>query len=59
MDDVREVIQYYNKFEDPIEAFRENQRRLQAEMESEAKRKAEEDKKKGSFLSGLTSFRGR
>ena len=29
MKDVREVLDFYNQFDDPIEAFRENQRRLQ------------------------------
>ena len=29
VDDVREVLHYYKQFEDPIEAFRENQRKLQ------------------------------
>jgi import inner membrane translocase subunit TIM50 len=29
VDDVREVLAYYRQFEDPIEAFRENQRKLQ------------------------------
>jgi len=29
VDDVREVLDFYRKFEDPIEAFRENQRKLQ------------------------------
>ncbi|EDW37192.1 GL25662 [Drosophila persimilis] len=28
INDVREILQYYNKFEDPIAQFRENQRRL-------------------------------
>lgn len=28
--DVREVLDFYNQFDDPIEAFRENQRKLQA-----------------------------
>jgi len=27
--DVREVLEFYNQFDDPIEAFRENQRKLQ------------------------------
>lgn len=27
--DVREVMDFYNRFDDPIEAFRENQRKLQ------------------------------
>ena len=29
VDDVREVLRYYKQFDDPIEAFRENQRKLQ------------------------------
>ena len=29
MEDVREVLAYYRQFDDPIEAFRENQRKLQ------------------------------
>ena len=29
VEDVRTVIDYYNQFDDPIEAFRENQRKLQ------------------------------
>jgi len=27
--DVREVLDFYNQFDDPVEAFRENQRKLQ------------------------------
>ncbi len=33
MTDVREVLDFYNQFDDPIEAFRENQRKLQVRME--------------------------
>ncbi len=29
VDDVREVLEYYRQFDDPIDAFRENQRKLQ------------------------------
>ena len=29
VDDVREVLRYYKQYDDPIEAFRENQRKLQ------------------------------
>jgi import inner membrane translocase subunit TIM50 len=29
VDDVRDVLEYYRQFDDPIEAFRENQRKLQ------------------------------
>lgn len=32
VEDVREVLQYYRQFEDPIEAFRENQRKLMVIM---------------------------
>jgi len=28
MEDVREVLHYYSQFEDPIEQFKENQRKL-------------------------------
>ncbi|TDG45916.1 hypothetical protein AWZ03_007636 [Drosophila navojoa] len=41
MDDVREVLHYYRQFEDPIEQFKENQRKLlelkQEKSDSEAK----------------------
>jgi mitochondrial import inner membrane translocase subunit TIM50 len=33
VDDVREVMMYYKQFEDPIEQFRENQRKLLEQME--------------------------
>lgn len=33
--DVREVVTYYSQFEDPIAAFRENQRKLLEQMENE------------------------
>ena len=29
VEDVREVLSYYRQFDNPIEAFRENQRKLQ------------------------------
>ncbi|XP_077290479.1 tiny tim 50 [Arctopsyche grandis] len=37
VDDVREVLSYYSQFEDPIAAFRENQRRLVEQMEEREK----------------------
>lgn len=37
VDDVREVLHYYRQFEDPINQFRENQRKL-AEQMQEAER---------------------
>lgn len=33
VDDVREVMVYYKQFSDPIEQFRENQRKLLEQME--------------------------
>lgn len=33
VDDVRDVMTYYKQFDDPIEQFRENQRRLLEQME--------------------------
>lgn len=33
VDDVREVMSYYKQFADPIEAFRDNQRKLLEQME--------------------------
>ena len=29
VEDVRPVLEYYSQFDDPLEAFKENQRRLQ------------------------------
>lgn len=31
--DVREVLTYYSQFDDPIAAFRENQRKLMEQLE--------------------------
>jgi len=42
VDDVRDVLQYYRQFDDPIEAFRENQRKLEEHAKVEAERKAQE-----------------
>ncbi|XP_030385746.1 mitochondrial import inner membrane translocase subunit TIM50-B [Scaptodrosophila lebanonensis] len=35
VDDVREVLQYYNQFKEPIAQFRENQRRLLEQMQAD------------------------
>ncbi|EDV38928.1 uncharacterized protein Dana_GF25046 [Drosophila ananassae] len=35
VDDVREVLQYYNQFKDPISQFRENQRKLSEQMQAD------------------------
>ena len=49
--DVREVLNYYRQFENPLEAFRENQRKLLAQMEEDNKMLNEKTKKwKPSFL---------
>ncbi|GLG99423.1 Mitochondrial import inner membrane translocase subunit TIM50-C [Gryllus bimaculatus] len=37
VEDVREVLDYYHNFDDPIEAFRENQRKLIEQMEAKEK----------------------
>ncbi|XP_033211090.1 mitochondrial import inner membrane translocase subunit TIM50-C-like [Belonocnema kinseyi] len=35
VDDVRDVLNYYRQFENPLEAFRENQRKLLVQMEED------------------------
>lgn len=35
--DVRDVLTYYSQFDDPIAAFRENQRKLMEQMEEKEK----------------------
>ena len=54
VDDVREVLSYYRTHEDPIEAFRSNQRRLQEEMAAEAQVKKEKP-----LVSGMSFLRRR
>lgn len=39
IDDVREVLQYYRQFENPLEKFKENQRKL---LQEEQERQLEE-----------------
>jgi len=57
VDDVREVLQYYRQFEDPIEAFRENQRKLEENMKIEEERKAKEkESSRFSSFGGISSF---
>ncbi|XP_075234117.1 mitochondrial import inner membrane translocase subunit TIM50-C-like [Lycorma delicatula] len=46
IDDVREVLSFYGKYENPVEAFRENQRKLLEQMEENE----EKEKKKGVSL---------
>ena len=57
VDDVREVLHYYKQFEDPIEAFRENQRKLQDEMTALEEKQTQERQAKSSSL--LSAFRKR
>ncbi|VVC92058.1 unnamed protein product [Leptidea sinapis] len=40
--DVREVLTYYSQFEDPIAAFRDNQRKLLEQMEADKKKESTE-----------------
>ena len=54
---MREVLTYYRQFDDPIGAFRENQRKLEEEMKLEEERKAQEKKQaRFSPIPGLSSF---
>lgn len=53
MDDVRDVMRYYKQFGDPIEQFRENQRKLLDQMEEQQR---EEKKKAPSIAKKWTSM---
>ncbi|KAH8244682.1 hypothetical protein KR032_004728 [Drosophila birchii] len=55
--DVREVLHYYNQFEDPLEQFKENQRRLQEENQ-ESIRTTSSSQGKCSFALMGRSWRG-
>lgn len=56
VDDVREVMVYYKQFDDPIEQFRENQRKLLDQMEEKQR---EEQQKSPSIVKKWTpSFLG-
>lgn len=56
VDDVREVMTYYKQFPDPVEQFRENQRKLLDQMEEKHR---EEQKKAPSIVKKWTpSFLG-
>jgi len=58
VDDVREVLQYYRQFDDPIEAFRENQRKFAENIREEEERKAKEQEggRFSSSFGGISSF---
>lgn len=51
VDDVREVMMYYKQFADPIEQFRENQRKLLDQMEEKQR---EEQQKSPSIVKKWT-----
>ncbi|KAL8590109.1 hypothetical protein ACOMHN_034340 [Nucella lapillus] len=56
VEDVRKVLEYYSQFDDPVAAFKENQRKLQEEQERMAVEMKQKEEKKlsgwslGSFL---------
>lgn len=53
VEDVRTVLEFYQQYDDPLEAFRVNQARLQKEQEEEARRLAEvKEKGKSSLVGG-------
>lgn len=39
VDDVREVLEYYRQFDNPLAQFRENQRKLYEQMQEQEKEK--------------------
>jgi len=57
MEDVRDVLTYYKQFKDPIQAFRENQRKLEEELKLEEERKLKE--KETSRFSSFPGFTSR
>ena len=54
VEDVREVIRYYSQFDDPLEAFRENQRKL---AEQEKEKEVQTKQNAPPFRSFLSSLR--
>ncbi|XP_076230529.1 mitochondrial import inner membrane translocase subunit TIM50-C isoform X2 [Nomia melanderi] len=44
VEDVRDVLNYYRQFDDPLQVFRENQRKLATQMEEEEKAQLESNK---------------
>ncbi|GFN87019.1 mitochondrial import inner membrane translocase subunit tim50 [Plakobranchus ocellatus] len=53
VDDIRPVLDYYNQFDDPLNAFKDNQRKLQEEEEARQKRGKDEAVQKKGWLSGF------
>lgn len=56
VEDVRDVLSYYRQFEDPVSAFRENQRKLEEELRLEEERKKKEQEKSRFSNFGFSSF---
>lgn len=58
VEDVREVIRYYSQFDDPLAAFRDNQRKLaEKERQLDEQRQQQLQQKKSGVKSILDSFR--
>ncbi|XP_067005619.1 mitochondrial import inner membrane translocase subunit TIM50-C isoform X2 [Anabrus simplex] len=53
VEDVREVLDYYQQFDNPVEAFRENQRKLLEQLEAK-ERMMKENPRAGSFANRWT-----
>lgn len=59
VEDVRSVLEYYSQFDDPIAAFKENQRKLQEEQERMAEEYRKQEEKKRASGWGLGFLRRR
>lgn len=57
-DDVREILQFYRQYDDPIDAFREKQRQMEetTRLDEELKTKELESNKVSSSFRGFSSF---
>ncbi|ELU04538.1 hypothetical protein CAPTEDRAFT_220287 [Capitella teleta] len=56
VDDVRSVLDFYNQSDDPLEAFKQNQIRLQEELEQQQAMKAQERAEKKSLVGNWGSL---
>lgn len=57
VEDVREVLHYYRQFDEPVEQFRENQRKLLIQMQE--REREEQSKEKPIVKNWTRSFLGR
>ncbi|XP_041352373.1 mitochondrial import inner membrane translocase subunit TIM50-C-like [Gigantopelta aegis] len=57
VEDVRDVMEYYSQFDDPIAAFKENQRKLQEQEQALAQQQKQEVKKPAPSWAGLNIFK--